>query len=381
VRIRCLNLLCALLACATLVGLAFAQAPADRPQAPGPAAPSSAAPAAGAARADSASAAAPIAEEPPTDAERIIDAAIKKIAAFEFVSAEFVVHVEMLNQKFSINGKYLKAPEKRVYFRQTVAGLPDSSSTSLQICDGETMWDYQRVLDSEFYRKLSIKPVLERLESKELDPAIKEKAVSQMGFSGPETLLVSLRKIIRFDQKEEGKLDGKNVWILRGKWKSRQGLVAPNSQPVQANGPLPYYVPSDASLFLGKDDSWPYKLLLAGRVPSDVLDTRRKGPDGRPIGALRSIERPAPTRIELVYSDVKFNVRIRVEEFAFQPPPAANVEDNTESIVTLLDKAIQTEAAKKKTEETRKDGPQIDPIDIPTAVDKPVQPSNSQQPR
>jgi outer membrane lipoprotein-sorting protein len=349
------------------VALAQAQAPGDPSRAQG----GGAAPAGAGGATVPQTAAAAKSEEPPTEAERVIDAAIKKLAAIQSVSAELVTNVEMLNQKFTINGRYLKAPNKRVYLRLAVAGLPDTSSTTLQVCDGETLWDYQRVLDAQYYRKMSIKPVMERLDSPDLDPSIKEKATNQMGFSGPETLLVGLRKMIKFDQKEEGEFAGKKVWVLHGVWKSRQGLVLPNAQPVPATGPLPYYVPSLATLYLGKDDSWPYKMLLLGRVPTDLLDTRRRGPDGRPQGALRSIERPAPTRIELIYSDVKLNVTIRVDEFAFQAPPAANVDDNTETVVTTLDKAIQMEQQRKKSEATRKDGAMIEPIDIPsTPIEK-----------
>jgi outer membrane lipoprotein-sorting protein len=362
----------AVLAAAGLSALAVAQAPAVPSQAPGGAPAPGTSPAGGRGAALSPGETAAKAEEPPTEAERIIDDAIKKLAKLESVSADLTQNIEILNQKFTITGRFLKAPNKRVYLRLAVAGLPDTTSSMLQICDGETLWDYQRVLDSPpAFRKLSIKPVLERLESPDLDPRIKAQANKEMGFSGPETLLVGLRRVIKFDQKEESDLSGKKMWILRGTWKSRQGLVMANSQPVPATGPLPYYVPRDASLTLGKEDGWPYRLVLVGQVPSDLIDTRRVGPDGRRIGALRSIEHPAPSRIELVYSDVKLNVAIGAHEFAFQPSPGANVDDSTEAIVSTLDKAIAMESARKKSEVTKKDGPAIEPIDIPpTSIEK-----------
>ena len=70
----------------------------------------------------------------------------------------------------------MKAPNSHVYLKLTVSGLPDSTATSLQVCDGETLWDYQVVLDSQNYRKLSIKPILERLNSPELNEKIKDQA-------------------------------------------------------------------------------------------------------------------------------------------------------------------------------------------------------------
>ncbi len=305
--------------------------------------------------------------EIPTEPELFIDAAVKKIGAIASIAADVVESVDMLGQKFTLKGRYLKAPGQRVYLRLSVDGLADSGGTMLQVCDGETLWDYQQVLQDQFYRKLSVKPILERLKSPDLDPTLRERATAQMGFSGPETLLIGLRRVVKFDQKEPGELDGRKVWLLRGTWKSRQGLVTPTGQPVPATGALPFYVPSDATLYLGVDDSWPYKLVLVGRQTTDVIDTRRRGPDGRVIGSQRSIEKPTPSRIELDYTNVKLNPTIKVEEFAFTAPPQAQVEDNTEAIVKGLDQALEREAARKKSEAAKKDGAVLDQsIDVPT---------------
>ena len=310
------------------------------------------------------------ADEPPTEAEKEIDAAIKKIAKLESVAADLLQEINMLNQKYTIKGRYLKAPNTHVYLKLTVAGLPDTSATSLQVCDGETLWDYQVVLDSQNYRKLSIKPILERLNSPELSEKIKDQAITSMGLSGPETLLVGLRRTIRFAQKEEDEVDGKKVWRLRGTWRTRQGLVSPDGRQLAAAGFLPPYIPMDGTLYLGKDDGWPYKLVLVGRKPSPLFETRRLGPDGRPIGSKSSIEKITPSEIRLTYSEVKLNAKIRLDEFAFQAPPAAVVDDSTEAIVKGLDQAISMETQRKKSEAAKKEGPVLDqPIDIPPPPD------------
>jgi outer membrane lipoprotein-sorting protein len=309
-------------------------------------------------------------EEPPTEAELLIDAAIKKLAKLESVAADLLQEINMLNQKYTIKGRYLKAPNSHVYLKLTVSGLPDTSATSLQVCDGDTLWDYQVVLDSQNYRKLSIKPILERLNSPELNEKIKDQALTSMGLAGPETLLVGLRKTLKFGQKEEEEIDGKKMWRLRGTWRTRQGLVGPDGRAVGAGGFLPPYIPMDGTLYLGKDDGWPYKLVLVGRRPSALFETRRLGPDGRPIGAKSSIEKVNPSEIRLIYSDVKLNAKIRLDEFAFQAPPAAVVDDSTEAIVKGLDQAISMEAQRKKTEAAKKEGPMLNQsIDIPSPPD------------
>jgi hypothetical protein len=357
------------LAAITLVCIVFPEvAVAQVPTQPGPSAPSPAKPGAGLAGAIGAPGEKP--EEPPTDAELTIDNAIKKVAKLEWVAAELVQDINMLNQKYSIKGSYRKGPNTRVYLRLTVVGLADSVATTLQVCDGETLWDYQLILDSPMYRRLSIKPVLERLNSPELNPNLRDKAFTQMGLAGPETLLIGLRSGLRFDLKEEDEIDGKKVWKLRGTWKNRQGLIGLDGRPVNPGGFLPPYIPMDGTLYLGKEDGWPYKLVLMGRKPSTVFDGRRLGPDGRPIGSKSSIEKITPSEIRLTYFDVKLNSKLRLEEFAFTAPPSANVDDSTETLVKGLDAAIQAESQRKKNEAAKKEGPMLDqPIDLPSPPD------------
>jgi hypothetical protein len=212
----------------------------------------------------------------------------------------------------------------------------------------------------------SIKPILERLNSPDLDWKIKEQAMTAMGLAGPETLLTSLRRAIRFEHKEEGALEGKKVWILRGSSRHRQGVAGTDSRPVLLNKLLPLYIPSDVSLYLGTDDGWPYKLVLMGRPVSVLLDSRNAGPDGRRIGSLSTLERLDPTKLTLEYTDVKINAAILVDEFAFQAPPTAQVDDNTLVIVRMLDQGVPMPARRKKAEAAKKEGQILEqPIEIP----------------
>jgi outer membrane lipoprotein-sorting protein len=313
-------------------------------------------------------------EEPPTPAELLIDESKAKIAKLQSCAADLEETVDMLNQHFTIKGRYLKAPQYRVYFRLTLAGLPDTTGTTLQVCDGETLWDYQSVLDQQVYHKVSIKPVMERLDSPELDAKLKEQAKEGMGFAGPETLLAGLRRLFRFDQeKEEAKLGDKAVWIVRGKWKSRQGLGDRGPRQVPAIGLLPPYIPGLAILYLGKDDGFPYKLILRGQPPTKMEDTRKEGPDGRKIGSLNSIQSVEPTIITMVYTDVKLNPTLNVDEFVFSAPNPAGVEDGTEMIVRQLDQMLAIQADRKKQEATKKETPSVldQPLDIPTPPGQP----------
>lgn len=309
--------------------------------------------------------AAPPTVVPPTEAEVTLDEAAKKVAALNSVSADLVQTVAMLKQEFEVKGRYLKAPGERTYLRLVVSGLPDSSGEMLQVSDGVTLWDYQQILESKYYRKVTLGPIREKLSSPELEAAERDQVNAQLGFAGPDTLLTGLRKSIRFDQKEEGTLDGRPVWILRGTWQDRQGLLGPNQQPLPETAALPAYIPSQATVYLGKEDGWPYKIRLAGRMPTVLLDTRPTGPDGRKIGAKSSIQTIEPSVVEMNYSIVSLDPTIPSKEFDFSAPAGARVEDSTEAILNGLEQMIQSKIAQKKAETARSEPILNQSINVP----------------
>jgi outer membrane lipoprotein-sorting protein len=333
-----------------------------------PTAPTAPAPIPGSVQAAQAAAAA--ANEPPTEAEKTLDAAAKKLAALTSVSADVAQSVDMLDQKFTIQGRYLKGPNRRIYLKLTVSGLPDATGVMLQVCDGQTLWDYQQILESQSYRKVEIGQVFERLKSPALDDKVREEVLSRLGFAGPEELLIGLRRSVKFDQQTTETLDGKEVWVLRGEWKDRSGLLGPNQQPLPLTTPLPAYIPSLVIVSIGKDDSWPYKIRLVGRRPTMLIDTRRVGPDGQKIGARNSIQEVKPTAMELTYTNVKINPELKLDEFVFQAPPSARVDDSTQQLVGMLDQAIQVSEARKKAEAAKGEGPLLnEPIAVPRQGD------------
>lgn len=361
------------------------------------------------------------AAEPPTPAELALDEAIKKVAALSAVSANLEQHVVMLKQDFRIKGSYKKAPGDRLRTQLDVlgdSGLPDATGTMLQVCDGDWLWEYQKVLESQNFRKMKIGRILEKLKSAELDDAFREQVLTQLGFAGPDILLVGLRKAIQFDQKTAATLPNPNstarviddkkadqtttedsaatpapaalpgnmqpMWLLTGTWKSREGLLGPNQQPLPPTAPLPAYVPSLAKVWIGQNDGWPYRVELIGRIASIVQqfeDTRKAGPDGRVIGVknANNIQKVEPTKIILIYENVELNPKIGPEEFAFTAPPDAKVDDNTEAILNGLEQAVQMKAAQKKTEaakgETLKSEPVLtQPIEVPKPAPPPASP-------
>jgi hypothetical protein len=289
---------------------------------------------------------------PPTEAEKLIDAAIDKIRALKSVAAKLLQQVDILGQKFKVEGQYMKAPNYRTYLSLKLAGLSNVTGTMLQVCDGKTMYRYQNVLSAESCQKFLIENIVKKLESPDCTPELREGVFTQFGLSGPDILLLGLRRSVEFDQKAEETLDGKPVWVLRGRWKDREHLNLPGQPKIAPTGPLPPYVPSLVTIWLGKDDGWPYRVLLEGRALSmlEKKEERPIGPDGRPTGRALTVKADEPSMVLLIYSDVEFNPELGVEKFAFEPPSRVRVDDGTRQLEEGLDSALAKAAQDKKRE-------------------------------
>lgn len=285
---------------------------------------------------------------PPTEAELLIDRAVKKLQALNTVSADLLQTVDLLGQKFQVQGRYLKAPGNKFWLELKLQGLPGAKGTMLQVCDGVTLGDYTEVLDSASFRKFQIAKVLEKLNAPEVDAEMRDNAIAGLGLSGPDTLLTGLRRAFVFDQKSEDTIDGKAVWVLRGKWKDYDGLTGPGQPRFSETLPLPSYVPALAALSLGKEDGWPYRLELSGKATTILVDDRPRGPDGKPLGVKLPPRKEDPSKVVMVYSNVALNQPLPDENFAFTPPPNVQVFDGTEQILASLDANLAARAEAKK---------------------------------
>jgi len=298
-----------------------------------------------------------------TSAQNVFTETINKLRLRERIAARIEQDVDMLNQKFSLEGNYYKDSGHRVRIQLDLKGLGDAGSTVLQVCDGKVLWEFKKVLNMQSYRRRDILPILKRLEDPNLDETFRGLVITQLGFGGPEALLAGFQKAVKFDQFAVETIDGVESFVLGGTWKDRAGLMGPNSRPLSPTAPLPSYIPSNIRVFVDKANSWPYRIEMIGNAPSMLQeDVREVGPDGRPIpiGVKKAAPRVAPSRITLKYTLLPDSQIEPEKQFSFQPPrDAANqVEDDTEKFLADLDQFIQLESNRKKAEAAKAEGEQ-----------------------
>ncbi|HWE39700.1 MAG TPA: hypothetical protein VG406_24335 [Isosphaeraceae bacterium] len=313
-------------------------------------------------------------------AEAVIDEAIDKLKAVTSVRAQLLETVEMLGQSFAIQGTYLRAPSNRFRMNLSVVRLGDAKGTMIQVCDGKYLIEFQQVLEVQACERTDISQVLGKLNDSHFDPEIREQLQAQLGLAGPDALLRGLRKLIRFDQKKSDVLDNHDVWVLRGEWSDPSTLNLPGVGALPAKGPLPPFVPSRVTLWLGKGDGWPYQVEFKGMTRS-ILETAppEKKAAGTPaLPPVAASDRP--TRIVLSYTGVEFGLTdkdIGRDEFKFQPPQGVQIFDRTaqdvariEGILRALDDRKKAEAAQGKGAEPGPGG-ELPSVDVPKSATPP----------
>ncbi len=284
-------------------------------------------------------------ERPPTEAETLIDEAIEKLAQITSIEATIQQSTTMLGQTFQLNGEYARAPGNRLYLRLTLSGLGNSEGSMLQISDGQTLYDRQVILQRRSLTKIDVNRFMERINDPEVTQEVRDFFLQKSGFIGPETLLKNLRQLVIFDEKQAGTLDGIPVWKIQGRWGPQAQLVGPNDTPMAPNGPLPSYMPSIVTLWLGQENGWPYRLRLVGRVPSNLdLSRVRTAPGGRLLPPQSQNDSVQPSDVLLVYSNVKLGEKIPDTRFAYAPD-TRNVQDYTETLEAEIDMVVQNLAA------------------------------------
>ncbi len=298
------------------------------------------------------------APEATTEAETLIDQAINKLKLIETVQAKIRQEVEMLGQQFTVVGRYEKAPGQRLRLELEVQGLPASGGSMQQVSDGQTLWDHAQILDQNYYSRLDLSQVLQKLEDPVFDELTRRAYMDQLGISGPDSLLMGLRQSARFIQTpEESELDGRPIQILRGEWKDMTVMGVPEGPTPGPMALLPAYVPRLVEVWIGKEDGWPYKVILQGKKRPVIAQSKqfRIGPDGRPVGPALSTPDEPPSKFILTYSDVDLDPEFESNAFAFRVPVNVQPDDTTVERIAQLEQIAQFISAQKTSEAAKED--------------------------
>ncbi len=312
-----------------------------------------------------------------TLANNAIIETILKLRARHRIAARIEQTVDMLNQRFELKGFYFKDSGNRIRLQLDLQGAGDNGSTMLQVCDGKTLWEYQKVMGMKNYRKRDIVPILKKLEEPGLDDDFRTQVMTQLGFGGPEALLLGFQTAIVYDQfaeKADKETEGVPSYVLGGKWKDRAGLFGANDRPLRPTDPLPPYIPSNIRVFIDKATSWPYRIEMIGVADAGpkIVDDNIDPATGRAKGRAKPQPKINLTNITLRYTLLPESEIKPDEQFVFATPrDATNLIDETEPFLAQLDQFIQFKLQDKKAKDAASEAAgepliKVPPVDLPT---------------
>lgn len=259
-----------------------------------------------------------------SDADKKLDEAIAKIEALATYQAGIRQTTEMLGYKFTSEGRCAFGPDYRMLYELTVHMTDrETKGTLLEVCDGRRHIRSQKILDTHDVIELNVEAIREIIEKPVFKKEARDELVRELGFSGIVPLLRGLRNTQRFDTIEEDTLGDAPVFILKGTW--RDEVLNPTGSGARGQKPtitqMPAHIPSKTTLWLGKEDGWPHRMLLEsakkGATPPTVITLEFLNPQigGELPASLFAIELPADVKSHDQTPDYKRMLTALLQKF------------------------------------------------------------------
>lgn len=274
----------------------------------------------------------------PSSPNELLAAAVQTTEGRVSIAAQIRYRVALFDKALVGNGIYFEHHSADgVRFRfELKTQLGDENGTLLEVCDGQSIWRYQRLHELGELSRIDVVRVLEALEEAGQINRLREVG-NWPGLGGVPRMLRGLHGAFDFHSAEPNELAGGTagsatatqrlpVWRLQGGWKpDRLKTLLPDRAEEIASGKpidltqLPQPLPESVVIYLGKDDLFPYR-----------VDYCRS--DRSEAGQGRGVVQPIVT-LEFFY--VNLNVPVDPNRFRYNP---GNLEcvDRTQEFLQKL---------------------------------------------
>ncbi len=265
---------------------------------------------------------------------QVLEAAVRTLESRRSISAKIFQEVDLFDKRLIGSGVYLEqragypsgdhCPLMRLELR---IQLGDKTSSLVQVCDGQYLWTYQKLLGRGVLHRLDVARAMQGLRQIGEMPR-QDKAGALPGLGGLPKLLRGLHAAFDFYNAQRGMLklqdDSLPVWQLRGRWKPEMlvKVLPKQKKAIEAGKPadlskLPEHLPDHVLLMLGHDDLFPYRIEYRRSVAED--DDRQS----------------SRTLVTMQLFEVVIDVQIDPNKFHYNPGDL-EFEDETEKFLESL---------------------------------------------
>lgn len=239
----------------------------------------------------------------------LVTRAHRQLIDHKSVSAEIEQTVNFGRQRFQATGRYTTSgTQLRLEFQVQLADGVGGSL--LEVCDGDVLWSYTKIMDSQRLTRRDIKQILNAAAASGASPDALLSA--ELALGGVPSLLAACQKHLNFDAlKREADAAGRATTVVQGRWKQEFA----KKWQLNEQGDLPEYVPDQIRIVFAADTLFPQRFLFLKKSPGKA--------SFRPL-------------VDLRFTNVQLNGEVDDEQFRFVPPDGAVPENTTREYLELI---------------------------------------------
>jgi hypothetical protein len=258
--------------------------------------------------------------------DEIVASALAALARHSSIQARLRHRCELFGQQVTGSGTYLQGPTTANLVRlELQMNLGQQASTLLQVCDGTQLWTHRDVLGNQRLWMIDLARVQEAREKAGRPPIAP--MPTNLGLGGLPQLLYGLKDAMQFSRVQPARVGNMPAWAVEGTWKPlKLVFMLPDQlkeiadqKPIDLSK-LPEHMPDHVVLYLGRDDSFPYRVEY--RREAGLKDPPRTTGPGR-----------GKALVTLELYEVTIGGAIDPAAFTYQPGDKA-VIDETEAYLT-----------------------------------------------
>lgn len=207
-----------------------------------------------------------------SDAQSQLVEAIKRLDELEWIQAGIRQTMNVGGRKFVATGRHLQGPGLRLR-RELKVTIGKTSSSLLEVCDGDTLYMKQQIDEAIDLKQVTIKEVLEAIEQAGLTEEQRSGWLRELGLTGLAEYLRGIEQTHIFDRVEQGTWEGRAVLVFHGRWKPEiieqyaeevPSAAGEEEKEEEDDSPLaillPEHIPDEVICYLGAENGIPYRL-------------------------------------------------------------------------------------------------------------------------
>lgn len=269
--------------------------------------------------------------------DALLRQAVAQLSATGSIEAKVRQRIDLFDRELIGSGTYAQqgaglATRLRLEMRMRA---DESAMDLLQVANGETLWTFNAADGLRTLRRVDVDRVQDALRGESSDARAASMPTGTIGLGGLSWVLDGLRQYCEFKEVQTSKLGELEVFVVHGRWRTEKLLsLVPEAERrrMAAGGAidatkLPQHLGDRVTIFLGRDDLFPYRFDYRRTLPPDQDGAEGSGASATADKATATDSSPSAVGTKpvmtLEFYEVRFGRNLPREMFAYKPGQGA----------------------------------------------------------